>query len=698
MRGLDESMTGVGTPEAAVDRRGEPESPTDTNDPGGRDREVTPYKKPVSRTLLDLVKRLGGRRLFGPVYPSKILSSISEGVVVYDRELRAQIWNPFMERLTGLSASEVLGRSVFDVFPELGAQVVPNLLARSLAGESVTTADARFRIPGTGKEGWVTVRYDPYRDRHGEIVGVVAIVQDISERKRAERALEASERLLALHAEIAEVFLTVEDQDVYERVMAIVLEALDSRHGVFGYIDGDGNLVCPSMTREIFRQCQMSDTTIMFPPESWGGIWGESLKTKTPTLSNLPGNVPEGHIEIERCIFVPIVDKGELIGLLAVANRATDYADADRELMESIVQRIGPILHARLARDREERDRLRAEEEVRASERRYRAVVERQTELVERFQPDGTVTFANDAMCRFFGMSRRDLIGTRFHPVMTDEDRQAAEDHLAKLSPGEPIGVLKIPCLAPDGSRRWISWTNQAMFDDDGNITEYQAVGRDITDEVHATEDLKRVLAEKDALLKEVHHRVKNNMAVISSLISLQSDQRSGQDAEEALGKVRGRIRAMALVHEQIYRSGDFRRIDLGEYAESLVGALFQTRGDLIGRVDLQTRMAGVTVALDLAIPCGLILNELIGNSLEHGFPGPDPGKIVASLDACDDGWIELRVVDDGIGIRPDDDDAADGGFGLQLVDLLTKQLGGEVEMSFTDGADVKVRFPLEDQ
>ena len=236
------------------------------------------------------------------------------------------------------------------------------------------------------------------------------------------------------------------------------------------------------------------------------------------------------------------------------------------------------------------------------------------------------------------------------------------------------------------------------MFDDEGNITEFQAVGRDITDEVHATEDLKRVLAEKDALLKEVHHRVKNNMAVISSLISLQSDQHSGQDAEEALGKVRGRIRAMALVHEQIYRSGDFRRIDLGEYAESLVGALFQTRSDLVGRVDLQTKMAGVTVALDLAIPCGLILNELIGNSLEHAFPEPDPGKIVASLDACEDGWVELRVKDNGIGTRADVDNAADGGFGLQLVSLLTKQLGGEVEMRFTNGADVKVRFPLEDQ
>jgi PAS domain S-box-containing protein len=691
-------MTGAGNPRAAFEERERVESSTKTGIPAGRFPWPTARQGAVARALRGLFKRLGGGRLFGTDHSAAILSSISEGVVVFDRELRAQVWNPFMERLTGLSASEVLDRSVFDVFPELTEQGVPELLDRSLKGESVATADVRFRVPGTGRAGWVTARYDPYRDPSGEIVGVVATIRDISERKRTERALEASERLLALHAEIADIFLTVADEDVYERVLNVVLGALDSRHGIFGYIDGEGNLVCPSMTREIFQQCQMSDTTVLFPPESWAGIWGESLKRKESVLSNVPGRVPEGHIEIERCIFVPIVDREVLIGLLAVANRATDYTEADRELMETICQRVGPILHARLDRDREERERLRAEEEVRASARRFRAVVDKQTELVERFQPDGTVTFANDAMCSFFKIARRDLLGTRFHPVMTDEDRLAAEEHLAGLSRRNPVGVIKIPCLAPDGSRRWISWTNQAMFDDEGNVTEYQAVGRDITDEVHATEHLKRVLAEKDALLKEVHHRVKNNMAVISSLISLQSGQHTDQDAEEALGKVRDRIRAMALVHEQIYRSGDFRRIDLGEYAESLVGLLFQTRGDLVGRVDLQSRMADVAVALDLAIPCGLILNELIGNSLEHAFLGLETGRVVASLDPCGDGWVELRVKDNGVGVQTGADDVLDGGFGLQLVDLLTKQLGGELEMSFIDGADVRVRFPLEDQ
>jgi len=378
--------------------------------------------------------------------------------------------------------------------------------------------------------------------------------------------------MLAIHNRIAEVFLTVSDEEMYEKVLDIVLQALESRHGVFGYIDTEGRLVCPSMTREIFEQCQVSGKTIIFPPDSWGGIWGRSLTTKKSILSNALGVVPDGHIAIRRCVFVPIVDKEEVIGLLAVANRDTDYSEVDRDLMESIVGRIGPILHARLARDIEERERLSAEEA------------------------------------------------------------------------------------------------------------------------------LQRALGEKDALLKEVHHRVKNNMAVILSMISLQSEDYVHQETVDGMNKIRGRIRAMALAHDQLCQSEDFRRVDLGDYAQSLSDALFQTYSERVGKVDLQTRIADVAVTIDVAIPCGLILNELISNSLEHAFPNGGTSEIVVALDLCEDGRFELAVIDNGVGFQGDNGADRRGGFGLQLVDLLAKQLGGELEMSWDHGADVRVRFTPENQ
>lgn len=629
---------------------------------------------------------------------STILSSIGEGFVVFDRELRFRIWNSFMEQLTGLSTEEVVGKKALDVFPELREGGVPEHLARVLGGESVESADTPFRTPFAGREGWVVARYHPHRNAAGEIVGVIATVRDVSDRKRAEWALAASDRELAIHSRIADVFLTAADEEIYEMVLEIVLEALDSSHGVFGFIDAEGSLVCPSMTREVFGECQMSDKTIVFPRESWGGIWGRSLTTKTSILSNSSGQVPEGHIAIDRCVFVPIVDRDEVIGLLAVANRSTDYTEEDRVLMESITGHIGPILHARMARDKEEQIRVRAEEAVRVSEERYRAVVEQQTELVERFTQDGTVTFANDAMCRFFGVTRRDLIGTRFHPLMNDEDRDATERHLAQLSLENPIGVNEVPCVTPNGTMRWLSWTNQALFDEEGKIVEYQAVGRDITEQRRAANDLRRALDEKDVLLREIHHRVKNNMAVISSMISLQGDDASPREAGDVLARVRGRIRAMALVHEQMYRSGDFRNVDLGEYADSLVNDLHQTHSRLAPNVRLQTRIADVAMNIDVAIPCGLILNELISNSFEHAFPDDRRGEIVVFLDHCDDARVELGVTDNGVGSHEDLGPGRSGGFGLQLVDLLAQQLGGELEMTFEGGADIRVRFSLDEQ
>lgn len=376
--------------------------------------------------------------------------------------------------------------------------------------------------------------------------------------------------MLAIHNRIADVFLTVGDDKMYEKVLDVVLEALDSRHGVFGYIDPEGSLVCPSMTRDISERCQMPDRKIVFPADSWGGIWGESLRTMQSVLSNSPGSVPVGHIAIARCLFVPIVDREELIGLLAVANRDTDYAESDRVLMESVARLIGPILHARLARDTEERERLSAED------------------------------------------------------------------------------------------------------------------------------SLQRALGEKDALLREVHHRVKNNMAVIMSMIGLQGEGVVHQETADGMNKIRGRIRAMALAHDQLYHSADFRNVDLGTYAERLTDALFQTHPERVGRIDLETRIADVAMTIDLAIPCGLILNELIGNSLVHAFPNDRRGEIVVALDRCEDGRFELAVTDNGVGSRGDVGGDQPGGLGLRLVELLAKQLGGELDMHWNNGADVRVRFAPE--
>jgi signal transduction histidine kinase len=186
-----------------------------------------------------------------------------------------------------------------------------------------------------------------------------------TERKRTDDALRESELELSISNRIAEVFLSVPDDEMYGEVLEVVLDAMKSKYGVFGYIEEDGALVCPSMTRDIWEQCLMADKDIVFPRETWGGIWGRALTEKRTLYSNKLLCVPEGHISILRALTVPIVHRGEVIGVLLVGNKATDYEEKDKEMLEKIADRIAPILHARLQKERQEKERKRVESELR---------------------------------------------------------------------------------------------------------------------------------------------------------------------------------------------------------------------------------------------------------------------------------------------------------------------------------------------
>ena len=177
--------------------------------------------------------------------------------------------------------------------------------------------------------------------------------KEIEERKSIEKALRRSENELAIKNQISQVFITSPDDELFKDVLNIVLTALISKYGIFGYIDEDGALVCPSMTKDIWEECKIQDKEIRFPRKSWTGIWGQSLIKEKPLYSNEPLQVPEGHIKITRTLNVPIIHSGNLIGNLLVANKETDYDKSDVQLMEAIAGHLAPLLNARLQRDKQ---------------------------------------------------------------------------------------------------------------------------------------------------------------------------------------------------------------------------------------------------------------------------------------------------------------------------------------------------------
>jgi two-component sensor histidine kinase/CheY-like chemotaxis protein len=212
-----------------------------------------------------------------------------------------------------------------------------------------------------------------------------------------------------------------------------------------------------------------------------------------------------------------------------------------------------------------------------------------------------------------------------------------------------------------------------------------------------AEEKLLASLQEKEVLLKEIHHRVKNNLQIVYSLLNLESKQLRDECALKGLQDCRERIKTMALIHEKLYRSRDLARIDFGDYIKDLVKALFDAYGTP-SCVRLQVKTTeGVSLRMEQAVPCGLVLYELVSNSLKHAFPGNRRGEILVALAQESDGKTALRVKDDGVGLPEGLNIRTCPSLGLQLVGRLVDQMQGTVEFFNQGGSEALVRFQVKD-
>jgi two-component sensor histidine kinase len=210
---------------------------------------------------------------------------------------------------------------------------------------------------------------------------------------------------------------------------------------------------------------------------------------------------------------------------------------------------------------------------------------------------------------------------------------------------------------------------------------------------VQSSQEVMASLREKEILLKEVHHRVKNNLQVISSLISLQLRPIKDPVNREALQACQARVQAISLIHTMLYQSKDYAKVPFSDYAPILANNIFNALGTVPGCISLELAIDGVALPVDKAIPCGLILNELITNALKHGFPNGRHGKIRVVLEKASWGRLQLSVQDDGVGIPAGMDIRQTQSLGMHLVSALTDQLGGELEMSGDKGTRFKVTF-----
>ena len=224
------------------------------------------------------------------------------------------------------------------------------------------------------------------------------------------------------------------------------------------------------------------------------------------------------------------------------------------------------------------------------------------------------------------------------------------------------------------------------------NDYEVLCIVRDITEKRQAQDKINKSLKEKDVLLKEIHHRVKNNLQIVSSLLSLQSRYIKEPGSVEIFKESQSRIKSMALIHEKLYQTGDLTRIDLAEYVNELVSDLFRSYSVNTYLVKYKIKSNSILLDINTAIPCGLIINELVTNSIKHAFPDNASGEISIEI-KCDADDFILKVKDNGIGFPKELDLNDIKTLGLQLVTNLTNQLEGEIKLSREDGTCFQIKF-----
>jgi PAS domain S-box-containing protein len=344
---------------------------------------------------------------------------------------------------------------------------------------------------------------------------------------------------------------------------------------------------------------------------------------------------------------------------------------------------------------KEERLRRTAEQALLESERRYRLLVENQTDLVVKIDTAGRFLYVSPSYCRVFGKTEAELLFQAFMPLVHEEDLPATLKAMEKLS-ASPYAVTFEQRALTAGGWRWFSWSDTAVLDENGQVAEIIGVGRDITERKQAEEAQRCSLAEKTILLQEVHHRVKNNLQIIVSLLNLQSQNLRDPETAELFNRSMNRIYSMSLIHEMLYASTDFARINLAEYVRAMAGRIQASYQDGSQRIELILDLGEVMVDVNQAIPCGLIINELITNAFKHGFEENEPGTLTVGLSREAD-QVLLTVSDTGRGI-PAQDFSEASTLGMQLIKALAAQIKADIAIENNAGVKVAIRFSVGEQ
>lgn len=568
-----------------------------------------------------------------------IFDNALDGILVADIETKKNLLsNRMICRMLGFDEEEIKNTRVWDLHPEKDMPHVMEQFEKQARQEIELAKD----IPMKRKDGSIF-----YADVNSTIITLggktylLGIFRDITERKRIEEELVKSNAMLIKSEEIGHMGSWEWDPATNELVWSKEV------YTIYGM---DPEIYKPNFEIVV-------DTLAPECKDDFLKAIDDALKMRKPFDGKYRIILLDGTIKFTHT-------KGEVV-----------YGKEGNPIrMYGIVQDIT--------------ERKCTQEALRRSEQHYHTILQTAMDGFWVVDMQGHIIEVNEAYCRIIGYNRDELLGMTISDVESLETESEMRQHFQNII-DKGYDFFETRHRGKDGRIVDIE-ASVKYLPNEGILFVFM---RDITQRKRAEESIRASLEEKTVLLHEVHHRVKNNLQIVSSLLNLQATRIKNREAIEALRETANRIQSMAMLHETLNISGNLSTVNFSTYIKKICFHILSSYGSKAENIKLETHIAEILIDLDQAVPCGLIINELVSNALKHGFPEGRKGRITVELQALPVDQIMLTVADDGIGLPPGLDIAQTETLGLKLVTILTEKLKGSVEIIRDRGTTFHIRF-----
>lgn len=602
-----------------------------------------------------------------------IVEAAPVGVVMVNQEGCITLVNDQTCAIFGYTFEEIVGQNLEILVPER-ARAGHKSLRESFFGESNGRRMGRGReVPGLCKDGReILLEIDLTLLRVDAGTFAMASIVDVTERRENQQNLQR----------LAAIVQSSDDAIISETLGATITSWNPGATRLFGYTAEE--MIGQNVTRLLPPDRLTEGVEILDRVRR--GQWVDHFETVRKRKDGLM-------IDVSVTVSPMRDSAGRVVGAAEIARDITE-----RKLAMNALKEMNEVLEQRV----EERTRQLTKAEVRARSQAQllEAVFHSMAEGVAVADASGQITHFNPAAERLLGSGLRLASPSGQPPLygLYHADRATlyspGELPLARALRGEtpePMEVFVRTPQKPDGSL--LSVNARPIVDPHHGERGAVAVFHDITERKKAEELISASLREKDALLREIHHRVKNNMQIISSILRLQGHYIKDPALNEVFKDCQGRIRTMALIHEMLYQSKGLARIDFKAYLQSLAGLLLRSQTNRSLALRHQFDLEPLSLSMDVAIPVGLIANELLTNCLKHAFAGREKGLVRLALKGYPQGLIELTIADDGAGLPADFAPERSASLGLRLVKILTDQIKGRLAWRGAAGAEFVLTF-----